>query len=211
MPETVWVIAALSFIVGGVAMWLYERARDGALRPRLAAQVSDELGSLVETDVTLLVEAEPGKIQRIPLKQKHARLIVRNKGRGMAYNCEASIYVVRRTNGPSGNYVFQSDLLDLTWSHTGRIVNNIPAGGYKILDLCRSQITKEAFDKGEHASTSFSIASPNVPARLVEQLKMGATYEFQILISADNAKPVRCKCQVRAGQTWSDLQISAGR
>src|SRR5271169_1796570 len=111
-PSPDWVNADLvrsliAFGGGAVVAWILTSARDFCRRPVLAPSIDHQLGSLVETTADQSI------------RQKYARLVVRNTGRSMALNAVAVLDYIRRLDREGTQYVFSSDLITMNWSLIG--------------------------------------------------------------------------------------------
>jgi hypothetical protein len=185
-----WAVAAST---GAIAAWVLSYIRERWNRPKLSLEIDLGLGSVVESETD----------KKAPVK--HARLVVRNKGRTLARNCCASIDYIRRTDPTGSHYVFHSDLIDLYWSLqvNGTSLFNVPSRGYRLIDVGQTYVAKE---NGSDI-IKFWITGAIIPNRLVSELKINATYDLHIRAYADNAAPVEIACRITVGNTYRNLDL----
>jgi hypothetical protein len=91
-------------------------------------------------------------------------------------------------------------------------LKDVPAHGYRLLDVAHTSISKSDANAGKHAVTVFWIDGETVPQRLVDDFKLNAIYEFHVRIYADNAAPIEYSFRVKVGGDYGDsLPISCLR
>jgi hypothetical protein len=181
----------ITFFGGAVVAWILTWARDYFRRPVLGPSVDHRFGSLVETTT---VNAK--------VRQKYARIVVRNNGRSMALNAAMTVDYVKRIDPEGTEFVFSTDLIDLPWSNG--MANKIPAKSRRLVDVVSNQQEVNASSE----NFLFGFASP-VPVRLANELKTPAAYELHALVYADNCKPAELSFRVKVGRTWDELEIES--
>jgi hypothetical protein len=208
---TIWQTVIISLLGGSVAAWSFELVRSWWRRPMLRPQVDKDRGSLVETKAWAIVtgqdQHEACAVHKIELRQKYARVIVENRGRTMANNCAAAIREIKRTTPSATDFIFRSDLIDVSWSHWPELERNVPAKAYKILDLCHTMIDARDLTQKPNNAKFFVGQKDKLPERLVEHLVMNAEYELCLDVYADNAAPTKLRCRVKVGKNWDDVDI----
>jgi hypothetical protein len=117
---------------------------------------------------------------------RYLRLRIENTGLSSIKDCCGVItqFTKRTATGTSSP---QTEVIDLGWSHYDRSnMRNIPRGAYFFMDV----VTLELFPPGRPTDRVLRLSTP-WPTTMVNFFDDKATYEFNILIAADNAKPQR--------------------
>jgi hypothetical protein len=158
---------------GGLAAWAISSfVTYWILHPVISARLLEKKGCYVTSGI--------GNPEQY--KAKYLRLLVENTGQSSVKDCSG--YIIKISKSPEGTAVPpEQEVLQLGWSHRSVDPRNIPRGAFFHMDVISLHLKPE----GRRLMLS------QLPHSLSTFFDDKATYEFEVLIAADNASPVRRK------------------
>lgn len=140
-----------------------------------------------------------------------------NSGPSIARNCQIVISKVWRQDPDGSTYrIDDQDSLPLQWSLRNRMtVIDLPTGINQFADICSTR--REEFrivrkDGGEwemivqDVSKGLKPEAPNFPFRLEKAWEGAGSFELEVVVTADDAKPKRKSIRFYWGGNWDTLR-----
>lgn len=184
MPTCDWIGPLSSFVGGGVVAWgIGYFVKDYLLRPVISARIVDKRGCYVTNPVD---------------GAKYLRLLVENMGRSSIKECSGYITEITK-HGEGVTSRTQQEVLDLGWSHHPPRARNIPRGAFFHMDVVSLHLRPDG---------NFLEAANPLPNSMMNFFDDKATYEFAIIVAADNAKPFQRKVTFDFDPASADLAFS---
>jgi len=174
-------------ILGGLLSGAYEHIRDVLTRPRLS--IDFEGGS------ANLTAAEYMRGDK-RIAELYVRVRIRNKGKRIGTSCRVFLTRLLEVQ-PSGATVAKFyDARQLAWAGYEFSARDIPRGVDFYVDVVR--ISKH--------ESGWLFGVEKLFASELELLRYRGTYRFQLLVTADNAKPAACAVDVSYDGDWHGLR-----
>jgi hypothetical protein len=134
-------------------------------------------------------------------KARYVRLHVENTGLSSIKDCSGYITQITKTvAGGAQKTRSQQEVIDLSWAHQGDSTRDIPRGAFFHLDVASIH---------QWPGTEWKLQLPRgIPTTLTEFLAGKATYTFEVLVAADNARPRRFRVEVDYDPNSDELRFN---
>jgi hypothetical protein len=172
-------VALLAFAGGSLmAAVISAFVKHFIFHPVISVRLDEKSGSY--GSVTLLHLDNQGRPAGSSHQARYLRLRVENTGLSTIKDCGG--YITKLTKRTAKGQVFpHEETLDLGWAHKNTNARDIPRGAFFHMDVA----TLELSPAGQRKLG----LSHFFPTTLIGFFDEKATYEFEILIAADNARP----------------------
>jgi hypothetical protein len=181
--------ALYSFLGGAVAWGIINIGLSWWRRPIIEAELVPHAGCYVSGRGEY--EDQGGKVS-IPLK--YLRFRVKNIGRSSIRDCSG--YITFISKDERGQRIEDKrEVLRLGWSHHPGESRNIPRGAFFHMDIAGLGIHQ---GKG-------SLIMGKIPSSLEGLFDKGGTFEFKVMIAADNATPFERSVRFEFDPSKGDL------
>ena len=112
---------------------------------------------------------------------KYLRLVIENTGKSSVKDCSG--YITKISKSSEGRPIPpEQEVLQLGWSHKSVDPRSIPRGAFFHMDVVSLHLKPEGR----------KLILSQMPHSLSSFFEDKATYDFEVLIAADNASPTRC-------------------
>jgi hypothetical protein len=184
-------IAAGSAILGGILSGAYQHIRDYFERPQLKIDYEGTEGNKVVSKY---------KMGDTEIEEIFVRAKIANKGRRIAKNCKVYVNSIKEiVNTKEQNTLFL-DARQLSWPRNDYTARDIPRGITCCVDIVgiRKDISEWRFK-----------INNNLYASEEPMKSFRGTYRFELIATAENAKPFPHKIDVTYDGDWHQLRAAS--
>jgi hypothetical protein len=192
MSENInWLPILAAAVTGGLAGSLFNHVVQWWRRPELGLSFHpSEPGCEVETLTT----------GERPFLQRYLRLKITNFGKSTANNVSAYMVRIKQTPPNEAGRDFAEEVVDFKVSLTGDIMFRLPPKAHRFVDVCL------AIHRPASGNVDFSFDFHRNPVRL-DSMRRPGSFDAEIFVSADGAKPLRASLQWSWDGTFKGLRI----
>jgi hypothetical protein len=183
---TDWIALLIAFVGGSLmATVISAFMKHCIFHPVISVRLDEKSGSYGPTSLIY----PDGTLDH---QVRYFRLHVENTGLSSIKDCSGHITeITKRVWGTPSQAPL--DVVDLGWANKNKMTTDIPRGAFFHMDIATLHLLpiKQAGLGPSDPRTERKLTIPRMPTHLFPFFSDKATYEFEILIAADNARP-RC-------------------